>query len=55
MAAYPIDDSATGVPIYCVIPNPQPNGADLESEIDSETESTASGLTIHSDNVPGTE
>ncbi|CAE6376906.1 unnamed protein product [Rhizoctonia solani] len=53
MAAYPVYDTATSSLVYCVIPDPQPNGTDLESEIDSVSESTASGLTIHSDNVSG--
>ncbi|EUC60956.1 methyltransferase domain protein [Rhizoctonia solani AG-3 Rhs1AP] len=51
MTAYPLYDATTSGLVYYVAPDSQPNGADLESEIGSETESTASGLTIHSDNI----
>ncbi|GAB1522423.1 hypothetical protein RhiTH_005540 [Rhizoctonia solani] len=54
MAAYPIYDITTNAesPVYCVIPNLHPDTVDLESVIDSEAESAASGLTINSENVP---
>lgn len=52
MSVYPFYDHETGALVYRVIPDPQTYGADTISDITSETESSISGMTILSDDLP---
>ncbi|KAJ1301978.1 hypothetical protein OPQ81_000814 [Rhizoctonia solani] len=53
MTTYRLYDPTAGSLVYYVAPNSQPSGTDVESEIESEAESTDSGLTINSGNISG--